>query len=188
MGITITVDTSDLDGPGYSDWMIVCYKIHNPDGFKKYDRLAVDLPADTEIMSPGRAARIDGGPTYEVDGRGPGPAGRVTQNGQQDVEICLVAKKGPMREGELSLELKRPIPVNENHFIRGQWERLPYEGAPTGIGPHELPPAMAMDLPTGNPEHAMLAQGIMTAMASRRTLVSMKDSAAPQPKFGRKSK
>jgi hypothetical protein len=63
MGITITVTSSDIqndDGtiqPLFVDWMKVCYTIHNPNGFNQGDRLAIDLPADTEIMSPERAGK-----------------------------------------------------------------------------------------------------------------------------------
>ena len=151
MGITITVDTKDLDGPGFAGWMVVCYHIHSTDPLDK-GRYAVDVPGDVEIMPPEKAARIPGAPRYDVDPKGAGETGTVSADDQHDVEICLVARKGPMREGG--------------------WRPLPYDGAPGGMGPHWVPPAIAMTVPDGNAEHALLAARFGDALAMRRVLIS----------------
>lgn len=192
MGITITVDTSELDGPGFSDWMIVCYTIHNSEtdgdkAFHKGDRLGIDLPGDTAIMPPEEPACIGKAPRYELDGKGPGPAGLVERDGQQDVVICFVAKKGAMRRGDLSLEIQRYIGGGGGGMVE-RWKRLPFEGGAHGVGRKWLPPAIALADPGhGNHEHAALAASIGEALAARRVIVSMcgpEEQAAPPRRKG----
>ena len=171
MGITITVDTKDLDGPGFAGWMVVCYHIHSTDPLDK-GRYAVDVPGDVEIMPPEKAARIPGAPRYDVDPKGAGETGTVSADDQHDVEICLVARKGPMREGELSLEVFERVLGGAGGMVERGWRPLPYDGAPGGMGPHWVPPAIAMTVPDGNAEHALLAARFGDALAMRRVLIS----------------
>lgn len=183
MGITISVKTRELDGPGFSDWMVVCYTIHNPDGFDR-EQFAIDLPRGTVIMPPYDAAQIEGAPIYELDGRGPAPAGRTTRAGQTEVEICFVARRGPMRRGEVSLERRRKVPVpgsSSGAVMFGDgWEPVPYDGAPRGIGPNWVPPALALAPAKPVPheveeslEHAIVThQRLIKALDQQRVIVS----------------
>jgi len=166
MGITIKVNTKDFDGPGFSDWMVVCYKIRNPDGFHRYDRLAVDVPGDSQVMSPEESGQVDGAPKYDLDGKGTGPGGRVDTEGQQEVEICFVTKKGQLRRGDLSLEIKR-AERSGTQIVYGDWERLPYDGAPEGMGKHWVPIAMSLSPRHGHDE------AVLAALASQRRLITM---------------
>lgn len=156
MGISVKVSTRDLDGPAFGDYVVWCYKIRNPAGFKRNERLGIDLPGDTYVMPPHEASQIEGAPGYDLDGKGTGPAGRVTQDGQQEVEICFVGRRGPARRGELSLEIRRPRAINDNHYVLDDWERLPFESGEEGIGPHWVPPAMA-SLGTASADKALMA-------------------------------
>lgn len=147
MSITIEVDSHDAGdeaygGPAFSDYSIWCYHIHNTDGFKKGDKLGVDLPPDTYVMPPKEAGEVHGFPKYDLDGAGTGPSGKVEKDGQKDVEICFVTKKVAAKRGDLSLEISQPEPSG-SHVVYSPWRPLPYDDAPEGSRTHWVPAVAA---------------------------------------------
>jgi len=157
MAVTITIEKhplKDFTPSKYCEWCVTV-ETDDPAGWEGPTQWALDFPADTDILDPEEARRIKGTPKYTVD---PKPdEGTITQPGATQFKICFVAACKE-RDGatDMSLESRINFPRGASLAPR-EWQRVPFEGAPDGVGKIVGPAALAMSLPAAKNEIGLLA-------------------------------
>jgi hypothetical protein len=115
---------------------------------------ALDFAQETDILDPEQAKKIKGAPKYTFD---PAPGeGTITKIGQKAFTICFVAACKDQENTEMSLENRVDYPPGAMLAPR-DWERVPFDGGPNGLGRIVGPAPVAALPPTGGNEFATVA-------------------------------
>jgi len=163
MAITIEIEKHPLRNfapSRYCEWCVTV-TTSDPGGFTSADgasvplQWALDFPPDTDILDPEQAKKIKGAPKYKLD-----PAsgeGTITRPGQQQFTICFVAACQDREGVEMSLENRIQYPPGASFPTGNDWQRVPYDGGPGGLGKIVGPAPVAMAAPGAGGEFASLA-------------------------------
>jgi hypothetical protein len=146
---------------------------------------ALDFPPDTDILDPEQAKKIKGAPKYTLD---PAPdTGTRSHRFDKQVKICFVAACQDRAGVEMSLENRVNFPAGAGMAPR-EWQRVPYDGGPGGLGAIVGPAAVAMAAPGGQQAASALALRAGRIYLTGKTAAERPRTARRRPSRARRSR